>query len=172
MSELQPATDIDAPFVLRRHDRPVPGDLRILRRMAILTLLLDACWDSRASIQQLHVLNWAIRSKESREAFLSFLEGSVPPDQAVVRYDPSLVRVMDFARHERLVRDREEPNLDSTHERMPSSSTSYRIALSDKGHSFAAMLTEENYLVSERLFLERIGKKVTQKMVESLLDWR
>jgi hypothetical protein len=170
MVEPDTPSEVDAPFTLRRRKRAVPGDLRILRRVGLVTLLLEACRDSRASLEQLHVLNWAVRSKESREAFLSFMAGAIAPDQAIVRYDPTLSRALDFARHEQLVQDRAEPQEAGSSGR--SAATSYRVALTEKGRQLAAILADDDYLVDERLFLDSIGRKVTQKMVEALFSWR
>lgn len=162
---MEPSDEIDAPFTLKPRSHAVPGDLRIMRRVSLLTLLLNTCFGSRASLEQLHVLNWAARSKESREAFLSFLSGAIPPDQAIVRYDPALSRALDFARYEGLIQDREQPG-----EAAQSSqkSAGYRIALTEKGHQIATMLKEDDYLVDEQLFLDSIGRKVTQTMIEAL----
>jgi hypothetical protein len=161
-------TEQEAEVILRPTPHSMPGQLRTVRRLALLSLLLDSCRDSQANLRQLHVLNWAARSRQSREVFLGFVKGFVPPDEAVVRFDPSLPRVLKYAISEGLISDRDVGLLDDVpSERL----TSYRVKLTPKGKELAELVSESDLLTDERLFLQNIGRKVTQKLVQSLFDW-
>ena len=48
---------------------------------------------------------------------------------------------------------------------------SYRVTLTTKGEELAALVVESGLLVEERVFLESLGGKITQKLVQSLFDW-
>lgn len=169
----------DVPFTLRPRPLAVAADLRIARRLAILVMILDHCRGGRANIEQLHVLNWAIRSERTRTDFVDFLEGRRSPDRAIVSYDPSLSRVIAFGLAEKFVERNERSNQQLltgiTTPQPPTSSTAgvdYRIRLAARGKAFAVELAKEKEaLIAEREFLKRLGKKLTQQQIHDLLFW-
>ena len=63
----------------------------------MVILLISHCRREQATHEQLHVLNWAVRSSDSAESLALFLSGLIPPEQAVVRYDPALDRATGLA---------------------------------------------------------------------------
>ncbi len=160
----------EATIVLHARNQAYPGQFRTVRRLALITLLLKACRSEQASLPQLHVLNWAVRTPESRSAFLAFLRREVPPDEAVVRFDPTLPRAIQYAIEEQIVTDREavQATLDG---RIEAKVGDYRIKLTEKGRVIAEAVEDADVLVDERIFLERLSKKVTQAMVDELLSW-
>lgn len=160
----------EATIVLHPRNQPFPGQFRTVRRLALLTLLLQACRGEQASLPQLHVLNWAVRTPDSRRAFLTFVRGEVPPDEAVVRFDPTLPRAIRYAVEEQIVTDREavQEMLDGNTEVKVGD---YRIKLTNKGRAIAKAVEDAGVLVDERIFLDRLTKKVTQAMVDELLKW-
>jgi hypothetical protein len=179
MSELSLDDLFDVPFTLRQRPLAVAADLRIARRLALLVMILEHCRGGRANLEQLHVLNWAIRNEQTRTDFLDFLDGRRSPDRAIVSYDPSLSRLIAFALAEKFVERNERaqqqqlPGL--TPSKLPTDSTAgvdYRVKLSERGKAFSAELAKEKEtLVAEREFLKRIGKKVTQQQIHDLLFW-
>ena len=160
----------EASIVLTPRNQPIPGQFRTVRRLALTSLLLNACRGAQATLPQLHVLNWAVRTPESRQAFLAFINGKVPPDEAVVRFDPTLHRAIQYAVEERIVSDRAsvQEMLDGKQESKP---RQYRIVLTNKGKMLAEAVEEAGLLVDERIFLESLDKKVTQVLVDELLRW-
>jgi len=160
----------EAKIMLHPRNQPFPGQFRTVRRLALLTLVLEACRGQQASLAQLHVLNWAVRTPESRRAFLSFMNNEVAPDEAIVRFDPTLARAIQYAVEEQIVTDREEVQrgLDDTIEVKVGE---YRIQLTDKGRAIAEAVKDAGILADERIFLEGLRKKVTQTMVDNLLEW-
>lgn len=88
------SNELDPPFHFEPGTQPIPSELRTLRRLALLTLTISFCYGGNATLSQIHILNWAIRSRESREIFQQFHAGWIPPDAAVVRLDPTLARTL------------------------------------------------------------------------------
>lgn len=83
---------LDLPFVFRDRPTSSPSDLRPVWRVPVVLLLVSRCRGARATHEQLQVLSWAVRSSESAESLAAFLNGEIPPERAVVRYDPALDR--------------------------------------------------------------------------------
>ena len=54
---------------------PLPCDLRPIWRIAALVVILNQCRQKRATIEQLHVMNWSIRSRKAQEQFLAYMQG-------------------------------------------------------------------------------------------------
>ena len=58
---------------------PVPGDLRINWRLAVILLMLDSSRAKRASLAKLHLLNDAVRSPQSLAKLNDILIGAGDP---------------------------------------------------------------------------------------------
>lgn len=140
-------------------------------RLHVLVLILNQCRGARANIEQLHVLNWSIRTVESRRLFLQFLQGKRAPNQVIVRYDPSLSRTIDFAFAEKLVlREEHQPQLfdGSASRKTPP----HRIALAERGVKLLQHIEGmEEAFVIEKEFLKQIGRKITQEQIAALFTW-
>lgn len=153
MNTLSPL--LDAAFLFR--DRPVslPPDLRPLWRLALLVLLLEKCCrQGRASLPKLHMLNWALRTPESRQALLESLEGNAKPDSNLVRFDPALNQTLDLAQGEALV-----TQIDGN-----------RYQITTKGLELAAEIEKDrSTFVTELHFLEAIGGKLTEALVSKMI---
>lgn len=97
---IEPRLDLvlDRPFVF--HERPisVAADSRVIWRVPLLLMLTRSCRGEKATQEQLHVLNWAVRSSDSAERLASFLAGDLRPEEAVVRFEPALNRALALAR--------------------------------------------------------------------------
>jgi hypothetical protein len=145
---------LDVPFTFVSRPRPVPGALRPSWRIPTILLLIRKCWGAKASLEQLHVLNWAIRDAHARETFLGFWRGEIDPDEAIVRYEPALNRALDLAVGLRLVAWTE----------------AKRLTLTEKGRDLlAAIDSDGEVLVEEKAFVGAITSSVTQTGVEKLL---
>jgi hypothetical protein len=144
---------LDVPFDFVERPDPIPATLRPAWRIASLLLCLVQCRGARANRKQLHVLNWAARNTEARRIFLKILEGSVSPDEAIVRFDPVLDRAVQFSIGEKLV-----------------SQSGELLEITPKGEAFVkAIMQDRDCMVDEKLFLERIGRKLSQTQVEVLI---
>jgi hypothetical protein len=168
MTEMLVDDAFDVLFTFESRPSPLPCDLRPVWRMHLLVLLLEQCRGGVASMAQLHVLNWAVRTEETRLQFLQFLRGKRAPNQIIVRYDPSVNRAVHFAFAEGLVRHDKPESFDEK----PTSQSHYRVILADRGRKLAEQIKDkDDCFVPEREFLESIGHKVTQKEVETLFTW-
>lgn len=144
-----------SPFLFREQPVSVPPDLRPIWRLSLLMLLLNRCCrEGRASLQKLHVLNWALRTPESREAMIEALDGVAKPDSALVRFDPALNKTLDLARGEGLVMQLNGP----------------RYQITAKGRAIAEELERDRtaFLV-EQGFLETVGSRLTETFVERMM---
>ncbi|MFB3812675.1 MAG: hypothetical protein ACE14L_01075 [Terriglobales bacterium] len=142
---------LDVGFTFERRPAPTPAALRPEWRIAILLLTLQQCWGSRASRRQLHVLNWAIRTPETRETFLHVITGALRPDEAVVRFDPVVDRALQFAAGESLV-----------------TISGDMVFLTENGEQFVKRINKDKEcMAEEKSFLAAIGKKLTQVQVDA-----
>lgn len=147
---------LDTPFIFRGRPEAIPGDLRPLWRVGLVLLMLGlASRGGRSSFARLHVLNWALRTKEGRDALLSVFEGRRDPSVVVVRIEPSLNRAVDFAHGAGLL-EKEKGRA---------------ISLTEPGKAKVKQILKDEYLFrSERLFLASIGKRLTEKLVNELFQ--
>lgn len=161
-SNMNQWTAYDQPTITRA--TPLPCDLRPLWRIAVLILILDQCRQQRATIEQLHVMNWSIRSRKTQEEFISYLQGIKSPSDVIVRYDPSLSRAIDFALAEGIVKRHEGSGGENQN-----AASQYRISLSPLGERLVVELLEDsdNFVV-EKAFLRDIGQKITQAQISKL----
>lgn len=147
---------IDVPFTFTRRPEPLPPDLRPNWRVAMLLLLLRSCRSEKASLEKLHVLNWAIRTPESRRRFLAYVKGEGNPDDVIIRFEPGLNRAIDFVRGEGLVKIE----------------NGKRVKLTDRGSSIAQQIDRiEDCMAEERKFLEEVKPFVMEKYIKALLSW-
>lgn len=147
------ADPLDVPFDFVELPDPIPATLRPTWRIASLLLCLVQCRAGRANRKQLHVVNWAARNSDAQRIFLKVLDGSVSPDEAIVRFDPVLDRAVQFALGEKLVFQSGE-----------------LLAITPKGEVFVkAIMQDRDCMLEETLFLRRIGRKLTQAQVEAFI---
>jgi ribosomal protein L31E len=147
--------NIETTLIFRSQPKPIPGDLRPLWRISIIILILKlASWGGKSTLGRLHVLNWAIRTKENRKKLREVIAKKITPDTVIVRVEPSLNRAIDFACAEGFVK----------------SVSGNRIRLTRKGELAADILLEQNDLLKkERQFLKEIGKSgLTENAIQSL----
>lgn len=134
----------------------IPGDFRTGWRLSVLSLLLTKGRSKSLALSHLHVLWWAIRTSTSRSLFLKWLEGDKNPDELLVRFDPSLTVTVDLALGQGLV------------ER----TTTGLIKLTALGGALADSANSDSLvLVTEKEFLERLPRSITQRQVSELLEW-
>jgi hypothetical protein len=147
---------LDRPFVFHQRPKPVPGVLRPAWRIPTILLLIKKCWGGKASLEQLHVLNWAVRDWRARRIFLLLLDDEINPDEAIVRFEPALNRALDLALGLKLV----------------SWTEAKRLTLTERGEEVIAGIEAEGVLEEEREFLAQIPRPVSQVMIEKFLSRR
>lgn len=144
-----------AKFRFRKQPVALPPDLRPAWRITVLLLVLTRCCrQGRSGLTRIHVLNWAMRTPQSRQLFLDVLEGAVRPDAAIVRFDPSLNRAIDVASGEKLLQRLSNKTFQIT---------ATGIALTEE------VLADDTLMRTEKWFLGEVGHRATEKWIEKLL---
>lgn len=155
MPELEHPLDaaLDSPFLFRERPASAPSDLRPVWRVPATVLLISRCRGEQATHEQLHVLNWAVRSSETAENLAAYLAGLIPPEQAVVRHDPALDRAANLARGFGLIawKDR------------------YWTLTVEGQQLLEAVLEDDDLLAREKALLTVLPKPLTQTAVSVLL---
>ena len=150
--------EFDVQFSFNRRPISLPGDLRPTWRIGLITVLMtQCCRQQRSSLTRLHVLSWAIRSKENCEDMLSLISGDLSPDSLIVRFDPAVNRAIDFAIGEGVM-----ARVDGS-----------RIELTALGKQFAREIFDDtNIYVSEKLLAASLRQKVSETLVDSIFGAR
>lgn len=147
---------LDSPIAFAERPDPIPGDLRLGWRLASFALILARCHANTANMEQIHLLAWALRSKDSRDTLVRWFEKRKSPDDFIVRYDPSLSRTIAIAIAVGLARR----NANQT------------ISLSEGGIALASNVwSEAGVMRTEKEFLEKLPRKISQKAVREIMAW-
>lgn len=143
-------TDAVASLKFTRRPAPVFPEHRPLYKIGQLVLMLFlACNGAKSSLAKLHLLNWALKDERRWEYLFSAVESKVlkVPSWG---FDPTLAIALRFALGERL--------LDET-------KAGYK--LTDDGRAFAKELLDDPEMFGdEKRLLQRVGKKITEEMVD------
>jgi hypothetical protein len=147
---------LDIPFTFRPRPAPVPGDLRPTWRIALLLLILLNSRARKASLQKLHVMNWAARSKINRGLIIRYAKGELSKDEVIPRVEPSLNRAIDLARGEGLV----------------SVESGKNLTLTQIGVKAAEEIDKDvECLQTEKFFLKEVRAFANEGNIENLLIW-
>jgi hypothetical protein len=134
-------SDIDAPVQFRRQPRLLPAEQRVAYRLAVLALTLSRVRGAVGSVEHLHLIGWAIRSRRSRSMLLAWWNGRRLADTVTERLDPNLAITLNLALAHGLIRIH--------------GGQSRRVGLTEQGADLAARVDEdEDLLRSEKSFLE------------------
>jgi hypothetical protein len=154
MIEIQ-IPELDVPFLFRQRPMPMPADLRPAWRVAVLLLILRKCCRSgRSSFARLHVLNWAVRSPDGMQAIRKVLAGTQDPDDVLIRIEPSLNKAIQYAVAESVM----------------TITRGDHVELTAKGIDVAEDISSAGGLLeSEEVFLQEIGQRITEALVDRLL---
>lgn len=141
------------PLTLASVPLPLPGRDRIAWRIAAVLLCLDACRGRSATVEQLHVLSWAVRDRHNADALLDAWEGHRGAVRSLRAWDPSLDDTLRLARASGLITQR--PN--------------GRQELSESGTRMVAAIRDSNVTMdSERRLLASLGRLTESGMWERL----
>jgi len=145
-------------FSFQRRPISLPGDLRPSWRIGLLVILLSQCCrQQRSSLTRLHVLSWAVRSKDNHDDLLTLVNHTLPPDALIVRFDPAVNRAIDLAIGEQLIN-----RVDGS-----------RIELSNSGRGFAEeIFADEQLYLTEKALAASLGHKVSESVVDEIFGKR
>jgi hypothetical protein len=161
---------LERPFRFTRRESALPADLRPVRRVSLLMFIIDHCWAGRATLEQLHVMDWACRSPETRALFLQCLANGRGPEFPCVRFDPSLNRAIDwgvgFGLLSTTTSSQIRPDVS------PNKLAEYRVWLTPRGEvTLKDLAAIPDCLTAERSMLEMMANKITQGFVRPYLRW-
>ena len=152
---------IGAPtFSFAARPSPVPGDLRISWRLAVIILMLAASRGRRASLVKLHILNDAVRSASSAELLDHILGQRLSPLNWRMRVEPAFARAIDLLVGNRLA------EWYGKDERRGLKLTAAGTAAADQ----IALL--EDALAREKSVVAKFSKSVTEEWAQSLASAR
>lgn len=146
-------------FSFQRRPTPVPGDLRIAWRVALILAMLGCSRSNRASLAKLHILNDVVRS-DGYDRLKLALAGDQNQLPWSFRVEPAFARAIDFVVGERLA---------------TWTKTTGRAALqlTKSGiESAIAVLNLEEALVVERAVVGELATTITETRVGNLLGER
>jgi hypothetical protein len=145
---------LDGPFALTARPEPLPGDLRIGWGVALVVLILGRSRAKRASLQKLHFLAHAIRTRESRAEVEKLFSGALRPSDVLVRVEPWLTRALAFARAAQLI-DMERGRA---------------ARLTAPGEEFLdALYASADLFSDEKQFLHAISNRATEGNIDRLM---
>jgi hypothetical protein len=148
-------SELDVSFDFQERPTPISADLRPEWRIGAVLLSLTKCYANRANLRQLHVLNWALRTPESRRTLIRIFNGELSPDEAIVRFDPTLERALHFAEGEKLI-----------------AVSGEMVFLTEKGQTLVSKINSDDHCLRwEKDFLKEIRAKISQKRVDAFLNW-
>jgi hypothetical protein len=149
---------IGVPFSFTRRPRPIPPDLRPDWRVSVLLLIIYYSRGHKVSLRKLHVINWAIRSVDNREALLDYLINKTQSYGIVIRFEPGIIRAVDLAKGYKLVK--------------MEYGTPSGIKLTAKGAETVKKIDSlSDCFEKEREFLINIKPYVKEKDISVLLNW-
>lgn len=149
---------LDTPFIFGDRPESIPGDMRPVWRVGLILLLLRmSSRGNKSSIGRIHLLNWAIRSRDNQRVLIDVIEFQLQLDSVIVRIEPSLNRAADFAHGEKLIRK----------------IGGDRLELTMLGTQRAdELISDSSVYVAEKTFLAELGKKLTERIVNILYSGR
>ena len=146
--------ELSVPITFRRRPITIPGDLRPHWQIGIVLLILWKCSQkAKATLQKLHVLNWAIRDVARQRALLGFLDAEVGPEAVIVRYEPGLDRALRLAVAEGLL----------------AVVRSNQLQLTPKGSAVAQQIEHADCMQMEKKFLDELGLRANETRMKALL---
>jgi hypothetical protein len=140
------------PLSLARVPLSLPGRDRIAWRIAAVLLCLDVCRGRSATVEQLHVLSWALRDRHNADALVAAWEHRVGSSRLLRAWDPGLDDTLRLTRASGLTTQR--PN--------------GRQALSESGARVVVATRASGGMESERLLLDSLGRLTESGMWERL----
>jgi hypothetical protein len=150
-------TTLGVRISFRPRPSPLAPELRMTWRLAQFLYLLSACCrGGKSSLRRLHVINWGARTERNRRTLVRALQGAIQPHALLVRVEPSLNRVVDFASGEGLVA-------------VPDGA---RVEITDRGRLLVKeVATLSDCLVVERAFVHEVGQRVSEQWVKNTLTY-
>jgi hypothetical protein len=143
-------------FSFRRRPIPVPGDLRIAWRVALILLMLGHSRANRASLAKLHILNDAIRSNQHHR-LEDVIDKSLATLPWSLRVEPAFARAIDYVVGEHLAAWT-----------IATGRTALRLTASGV-KAFGSVTNLNDTLIAERVIIAKYAKAMPENLVANLL---
>lgn len=141
------------PLALATVPLPLPGRDRVAWRITSVLLCLAACRSRSATVEQLHVLSWAVRDQHNADALVASWERRAGSARLLRAWDPRLDDTLKLARASGLITQR----------------TNGRQELSESGaRVVAAVRNNGGAMDSERRLLASLGRLTESGMWDRL----
>ena len=147
---------LDVPFDFERQAEPVAAAVDPRRRLPLTLLLVAKSHGAGASWKGLQLLSWAVRDQRHGDLLVALTQGVDIPDRPIVRIEPALDRAIDLAVGLGLLEQK--------------SARVFR--LTEAGRRLVREIENTAAFELERSVLSRLHGKVTQTLVDRLLEWR
>jgi len=136
----------------------VPYNYRVSYKVSQLCLIMYICgWQGSCSLIKLHMISFALCTRETMDKLLKFAKGDVasPP---IVRFDPAVNRALTFAVAYGFVTQQK--------------SGTYK--LTDRGHNYSNQIKlAGDLMIPEIMYLSELSKKLTESKIKELTEiWR
>ena len=138
--------------VFRSRPRWLPVDLRAPWRMALVMIVVDACWGRRASRLQVQALSWVLLRPTVREEIPSLLSQNTLVSRSTPHIDNAVERAVDMAIGFGLLVE-----------------SRGRVTLSNDGRSALNEIIHHNVFEVERQTLRALPNRFTQSDAERVL---
>lgn len=137
---------------------PLPADLRISWRLALILLMLLTSRAKKASLAKLHVINDAVRSPSAQKRLARIIAGDASPTEWRVRVEPAFGRAVNFLVGEKFA------SWTKTSQRAALQLTKLGIEAASK------VSASDEVLEEEKLFLKNVAPSLTEQFVTDLLE--
>jgi hypothetical protein len=132
----------------------IPPEYRPSYTIGLVVLILKlCCQSSKSSLLKLHLINWALKSDENKNAIKKFILSNYTESSKTWGIEPSLNRALNYSVHEGIC-----------------TLNDGKYQLAEKGEVFYLKIMEDvEYLNEEIDFLKFLGKhKITDNRIESI----
>ncbi len=135
--------------------QPIPGDLRIAWRLAVIMLVVNKCHSRRASWNQIHVLSWALLTQMDADELDRRLSGHRALDDRPIGVDPGVNAAIDLAFGYGLL-----------------ARNGTTLLLTNAGRQLLDNILSWNVLEAERQLLARIPGQITRGAADNAMSPR
>lgn len=131
----------------------VPYKYRISYKIAVCSLIIKMCCRGRGcSVTKLHLINNYMYSKNSKIELLNYVENK-ENSLIILRYDPTVTKTLKFMHADKIIEQQQNGC----------------FRLTEKGKKFSEdILSEENILIDEKIFLTSLAGKLTEKIITNI----
>ena len=133
--------------------QPIPGDLRVAWRLALVTLVVNKCRGARASWNQVHVLSWALLTRMETPELTRRLSGHRAFSDRPIGVDPGVNAAIDLAFGYGLL-----------------TRVGATLSLTDAGRRLLNAIQASDAFEVERTLLDNIPGKVTRGAADSAMS--